>query len=557
MQNLHANGPRSNAIDANAIDRNGRQKTDGQTTGRQKTDRRSPSVLNRYGRMAGALIAVSTVLGVLAPGIAAPILTAYAATTSVTVQSLTNEIVSLAQREQQVQAVAGPLISLVQSLTTTDLEQVMFNTTTLSTSQQQTATALLSSIQTMLNPANAGNATQVQNLVQSSVTALANLNSAQITSNDALNYFNQLVQNGVSQMASLAVNSQGPVTKQQVISALGSAVAQSGSVDPAILALLPGSSGSTTSGAPSGTGAGGQGTGGQGTAGGASTGSGSATAALLKAIGQAFSRTLTEATVGTTGGTVQVTNQGSTIQVSVPAAALSQQSTVTLGAATSGTDFSKVLPPAYSVSLTLSVAFSSPPQQPASITVTDASIQPGTAVYEVTTTGLQIVPATVSQGKLTLPLAGNANLVLVAPQPTPSMKPSQRALMFDGKVQNVVPAFVKNQTTYMPIWYVMHLLNGLGFTSNWSTQKWDLSTNGLSLSNVKTVSPNAKETGIYLDGKLMENAPTVAATDPSTGHPTTYMPVWYVMQLLNQVNVPSQWDGKTWYLAASYTPPAQ
>ncbi|QSO51144.1 hypothetical protein JZ785_20150 [Alicyclobacillus curvatus] len=552
MQKLHGNGPRSNAIDANAIGRNGHQKTSCQTAGRQKTDRRSPSGINRYGRVAGALIAVSTVLGVLAPGIAAPSLTAYAATTSVTVQSLTNEIVSLAQREQQVQAVAGPLISLVQSLTTTDLEQVMFNTTTLSASQQQTATALLSSIQTMLSPANAGNATQVQGLVQSSVTALVNLNSAQITSNDALNYFNQLVQNGVSQMASLALSSQGTVTKQQVIAALGSAVAQSGSVDPAILALLPGSSGSTSSGAPSGTGAGGQ-----GTAGGASTGSGSAAAALLKAIGQAFSRTLTEATVGTTGGTVQVTNQGSTIQVSVPAAALSQQSTVTLGAATSGTDFSKVLPPAYNVSLTLSVAFSDPLQQPAAITVTDASIQPGTAVYEVTTTGLQVVPATVSQGKLTLPLAGNANLVLVAPQPTPSMKPSQRALMFDGKVQNVVPAFVKNQTTYMPIWYVMHLLNGLGFTSNWSTQKWDLSTNGLSLSNVKTVSPNAKETGIYLDGKLMENAPTVAATDPSTGHATTYMPVWYVMQLLNQVNIPSEWDSKTWYLAASYTPPAQ
>jgi hypothetical protein len=508
----------------------------------------------QYGRMAGALLAVSMGAGALIPS-----LTASAAT--VTVQSLATEIVNLAQKEQSptVQTIAGKVISQVQSLTTTDLEQIMFNTTTLTTTQQHTEQALLSSIQTMLNPSNAGNATQVESLVQSSVNDLTGLNSAQITSTDALNYFSALVQNGVTELTTLALSSTGTISKQQVMAALSNAVYQSGLADPAILALIPGAApAGSQSGGASGQGTGGQGAGGAGAAGGSTTSSsGSGASGLLTAIGQAFSRTLTSATVGATGGTVGISNQGSTIQVSVPQGALSQDSKVILGAAASGTDFSKVLPPSYSMALTLSVGFSGPLQQAATLTVSNQSIQRGTTVYQVTTTGLQVVPATVSQGKLTLSLPGNANLVLVAPQPTPTMKPSERALMFDGKVQNVVPAFVKNQTTYMPIWYVMHLLNGLGFTSNWSTQKWQLSTNGLSLSNVKTVAPNSKETGIYLGGKLMENAPTVAATDPSTGHLTTYMPIWYVMQLLNQVNIPSQWDGKTWYLASNYTPPAQ
>ena len=513
-------------------------------------------------RIAGALLAVSVGAGVLVPN-----MTAHAAT--VTVQSLTSEIVTLAQREQSptIQAIAGNVIHQVQSLTTTDLEQIMFNTTTLTSSQQKTEQALLSDVQTMLNPSTAGNATEVQSLVQSSVNALTGLDSTQITSNDALNYFSQLVQNGVSELTSLALQSQ-PLSKQDIITALGDAVYQSGLTDPVILTLIPGNSpsaatsgqssgqsaGQTTSGQSSGTSTGGQGSAGSTT--GASTTSATSTSAL-QGIMQTFSRALTSVSVGATGGTVEVSNQGSTIQLRVPAGAVSQTSKVTLGAVASGTDLSKVLPPAYTEALTLSVGFSNPVQQAATLTVTDQNIQSGTAVYQVTSTGLQILNATVSSGKMTLSVPGNANLVLVSPQTTPTMKTNERALMFDGKLQSVVPAFVKNQTTYMPIWYVMHLLDGLGFTSSWSGQKWQLTTTGSSALKLKPVSQNPKETGIYLDGTLVQNAPTVAATDPSTGRATTYMPIWYVMQLLNQVNIPSQWNGKAWYLAADYTPPAQ
>ena len=82
-------------------------------------------------RIAGALLAVSVGAGVLVPN-----MTAHAA--MVTVQSLTSEIVTLAQREQSptIQAIAGNVIHQVQSLTTTDLEQIMFNTSTLTSSQQ-------------------------------------------------------------------------------------------------------------------------------------------------------------------------------------------------------------------------------------------------------------------------------------------------------------------------------------------------------------------------------------------------------------------------------------
>ncbi|QSO47443.1 hypothetical protein [Alicyclobacillus mengziensis] len=521
----------------------------------------------RPSRIAGVLLAVGVGAGVLVPN-----MTANAAT--VTVQSLTSEIVTLAQREQSptIQAIAGNVIRQVQSLTTTDLEQIMFNTTTLTSSQQKTEKALLSDVQTMLNLSTAGSATEVQSLVQNSVSALTGLDSTQITSNDALNYFNRLVQNGVSELTSLAIPSR-PLSKQDIISALGDAVFQSGLSNAVILSLIPGNSpsasttgqsvGQTASGQSTGTGTGGQSTGtgtvGQSTTGsttGASTGTAMSSSALRE-IQQAFSRALTAVSVGATGGTVEVSNQGSTIQLKVPVGAFSQPNKVTLGAVASGTNFSKVLPSAYRTALTLSVGFSNPPQHAATLTVTDRTIQSGMAVYQVMSTGLKILTASVSSGKVILSVPGNANLVLVSPQPMPSMKTNERALMFDGKLESVVPAFVKNQTTYMPIWYVMHLLNGLGFTSRWSGQKWQMSTNGSSTPNVKTLSPNPKETGIYLNGKLVQNAPTVAATDPSTGHATTYMPIWYVMRLLNEVNIPSQWNGKAWYLAANYTPPAQ
>ncbi|QSO54259.1 putative Ig domain-containing protein [Alicyclobacillus curvatus] len=100
------------------------------------------------------------------------------------------------------------------------------------------------------------------------------------------------------------------------------------------------------------------------------------------------------------------------------------------------------------------------------------------------------------------------------------------------------------QTTYMPIWYVMQLLKPLGIESTWDGKHWHMTTTAKAdLSNVQAGNGN---TGIYLNGTLVQNVDTVATKDPSTGKATTYMPIWYVMQLLKRVGLQSTWNGTTW-----------
>jgi hypothetical protein len=108
----------------------------------------------------------------------------------------------------------------------------------------------------------------------------------------------------------------------------------------------------------------------------------------------------------------------------------------------------------------------------------------------------------------------------------------------------VVQSDAGKETTYMPIWYVMQLLKPMDITSTWDGKHWGMITSTQSdVSNIQTGSGN---TEISLNGTLVQNVNTVAATDPSTNKLTMYMPMWYVMQLLNRVGLHSTWNGTTW-----------
>lgn len=128
-----------------------------------------------------------------------------------------------------------------------------------------------------------------------------------------------------------------------------------------------------------------------------------------------------------------------------------------------------------------------------------------------------------------------------------ALKADQRAIVWNGKVQNV-PAIVGNdggtQTTYMPIWYVMQWLNSMGIQSTWNGHTWQMTSSGaVDLSNVQAGSGS---TSIYLNGMLVQDVDTSTAVDPSTGKATTYMPIYYVEQILKRFGFTSTWDGTTW-----------
>lgn len=51
---------------------------------------------------------------------------------------------------------------------------------------------------------------------------------------------------------------------------------------------------------------------------------------------------------------------------------------------------------------------------------------------------------------------------------------------------------------------------------------------------------------VYVNGVLVQKVNGRFAADPSTEKDTTYMPIWYVEQLLNRLGFQSKWNGTMW-----------
>lgn len=104
--------------------------------------------------------------------------------------------------------------------------------------------------------------------------------------------------------------------------------------------------------------------------------------------------------------------------------------------------------------------------------------------------------------------------------------------MFNGKT-SAVPAFVEYGTTYMP---VMNSLKDAGIQSKWDGTNWYLTVSNRSV-NLSAIHAGTGKMDIYLNGKLVQKVNGIYAKDPTSGHLTTYMPVWYVMQVLKRASI--------------------
>lgn len=147
------------------------------------------------------------------------------------------------------------------------------------------------------------------------------------------------------------------------------------------------------------------------------------------------------------------------------------------------------------------------------------------------------------------------SFALASTQPT--MQKS--TISVNGTTISTQYKFAYNGTTYMPIWYVIQALKRVGVSATWNgtTHRWDIQTNGMSSS----LSLNAKsgQTSIYVDNSLVENnIPTLVSTDPASKQATTFMPIWYIQQVLNVIGFSTStdsWNGNTgvWSLHSSNT----
>ena len=161
-----------------------------------------------------------------------------------------------------------------------------------------------------------------------------------------------------------------------------------------------------------------------------------------------------------------------------------------------------------------------------------------------------------------------AMLGTVVPATARAASPSMFStrIELNGSVLSRPTAFVANQTTYMPIYYVQQLIDKLGIHNSWNggstPQTWTFDTN-------KSVSLNIVDKSgtvdVLINGKTVEhNVDRFVATDPSTGKGTTFVPIWYIQQILHALGIQNQWNGnsgvKTWSMTSGIssapTPPA-
>ncbi len=136
----------------------------------------------------------------------------------------------------------------------------------------------------------------------------------------------------------------------------------------------------------------------------------------------------------------------------------------------------------------------------------------------------------------------------------PSM--TEKVLAFNQKIVSKPYGFVYKGTTYLPIWYMMQALDKLKIRSTWAAHSWSLTPPGKGKLNTGNVKAGSGSGSIYVNGQLVQRVNQVTARDPNSGRQTTYMPVWYIMQVLQRLHVNSKWNGTAWQVYTSSQAPS-
>ncbi|SHJ88924.1 peptidoglycan-binding protein [Alicyclobacillus tolerans] len=138
---------------------------------------------------------------------------------------------------------------------------------------------------------------------------------------------------------------------------------------------------------------------------------------------------------------------------------------------------------------------------------------------------------------------------------TPPIQMVKKTISFSGNVISTPYSFVENGTTYMPLWYVGQALKAAGIAGTWKPGEWSLqapSNMTAKLSNLpsvpKTLPPNTAI--VKLNGQAVLVVPTSVQVDPDSNSPTTYVPIWYIQQVLKRVNLQTTWNGSEWSIPA-------
>ncbi|MCF8567047.1 hypothetical protein LLE49_20200 [Alicyclobacillus tolerans] len=112
------------------------------------------------------------------------------------------------------------------------------------------------------------------------------------------------------------------------------------------------------------------------------------------------------------------------------------------------------------------------------------------------------------------------------------------------------------ETTFMPIFYAMQVLKQLGIQSSWDSHTWSLTVPSSMTPNMSSPSNSPNQMVIAINGTVVQTAPKVVAVDPASNQQTTFIPIFYLSQVLDRLGVTSTWDGTNWRLTKT-TPETQ
>ena len=145
-----------------------------------------------------------------------------------------------------------------------------------------------------------------------------------------------------------------------------------------------------------------------------------------------------------------------------------------------------------------------------------------------------------------LMVLSSAGTVVLAASTLVQNSPSTGSIILNNTDVSQPYRLVRGGITYMPMWYVMKALNGIGIDSHWTGQDWYLTVPSNLSTDTQGVQVGTGNLGIYVGNTLVQKVEGIVALDPSSKHLTTYMPITSVMDVLNRLQIQSVWNGSTW-----------
>lgn len=130
---------------------------------------------------------------------------------------------------------------------------------------------------------------------------------------------------------------------------------------------------------------------------------------------------------------------------------------------------------------------------------------------------------------------------------------------YNAQVHGIAALDGSHPTEFMPIYYLQQGLDQLGYTATWNGTKHTLqiSTPTGAAPNLSSVAANSAGTVIDIDGVAVTNAPkALVAVDPATGGATSFLPIFYIAQAIEQLGLQSSYNGAkgTWDVQPTASP---